>query len=201
MFDFPKDAIKFKDFQKNFSLKEYSKGYRGIIYTLNFNNKRFAVKVPAKEELIPSFKKEALILKFLNEKGIFFVPKLIYIGEDFFVYEFIEGITFKQFLKTSNNKDSKIILRKLLIYSYCLDKLGVFKDEFQRPFTNVLVNNRKVFLLDFERGALNKFWKNVPQFLQFLLALKILSKDEIILFGRKYKKNPWEVIKAVLKKI
>jgi len=203
MFFLQEKPIKFEEFKNLFPLKKFSEGYRGNIYLFIWDSKKYAVKVPLESKLIPSIKKEASILKFLNEKKISFVSRVVYIGEDFFVYEFIEGIVFKKLLNSlsKESKDLKFILRKLLISAYCLDKLGVFKDEFQRPFTNVLVQNKRIYLIDFERGALNKFWKNVPQLIQFLLALGILNKDETIYLGKLYKKNPKYVIRILLKRL
>jgi len=82
-----------------------------------------------------------------------------------------------------------------------LDTLGVFKNEFQRPFTNVLINEKKLFLVDFERGQLNKYWKNLPQYLQYLVAARVLDREEAIELGREYKKNPKGVYKKVLKRL
>ncbi len=191
-------------FEEFYSLKrpeKFAEGYRGIIYTHTENGQKFAVKVPSEEKLVKTFLKEAEILKFLNSKGFSFVPKLHLVGEDFFVYRFLEGEPFKKVQREVSEREKLYYLRKILLAAYCLDRVGVFKDEFQRPFTNVLVSGRRIYLLDFERGLLNKYWKNVPQFLQFLVAAGVLSKEEAISYGREYKKNPKKVVKELLKKL
>jgi len=193
--------MKFEEFKKLKNLEKFAEGYRGIIYTYTENGEKFAVKVPSEEKLIKTFQKEANILTFLNRKGVKFVPQVVFVGEDFFVYRFLEGIPFKKLQKELNRNSLLYYLKKILLAAYCLDRLGVFKDEFQRPFTNVLINGKKVYLLDFERGLPNKHWKNVPQFLQFLVAVKVLTREEAVQFGREYKRNPKAVIKRLLKKL
>ena len=148
--------MRFEEFKKLKRLEKFAEGYRGVIYTYTEDGRRYAVKVPSEEKLIKTFQKEAKILDFLNRKGVNFVPRLTFVGEDFFVYRFIEGIPFKKIQRELGENQKRYYLRKILLSAYILDCLGVFKDEFQRPFTNVLVNGKKVFLLDFERGLLNK---------------------------------------------
>ena len=190
--------MRFEEFKKLKRLEKFAEGYRGVIYTYTEDGRRYAVKVPSEEKLIKTFQKEAKILDFLNRKGVKFVPQLTFVGEDFFVYRFIEGIPFKKIQKGLDENQKRYYLRKILLSAYILDCLGVFKDEFQRPFTNVLVNGKKVFLLDFERGLLNKKWKNVPQYLQFLTAVGVLDRETAISLGREYKKNPKGVVKRIL---
>ena len=190
--------MRFEEFKKLKRLEKFAEGYRGVIYTYTENGRRYAVKVPSEEKLIKTFQKEAKILDFLNRKGVKFVPQLTFVGEDFFVYRFIEGIPFKKIQRGLDEKQKRYYLRKILLSAYILDCLGVFKDEFQRPFTNVLVNGKKVFLLDFERGLLNKKWKNVPQYLQFLTAVGVLDRETAISLGREYKRNPKGVVKRIL---
>jgi putative serine/threonine protein kinase len=190
--------MRFEEFKKLKRLDKFAEGYRGVIYTYTENGKRYAVKVPSEEKLIKTFQKEAQILDFLNRKGVKFVPQLTFVGEDFFVYRFIEGVPFKKIQKGLDENQKRYYLKKILLSAYILDCLGVFKDEFQRPFTNVLVNGKRVFLLDFERGLLNKRWKNLPQYLQFLTAVGVLDRDTAISLGREYKKNPKGVVKKLL---
>jgi len=191
--------MRFEEFKNLKRLEKFAEGYRGIIYTYTENGEKYAVKVPSEEKLIKTFQKEAKILEYLNGVGFSFVPQLVLVGEDFFVYRFIEGKPFKKLQKELPEGAFRYFLRKLLVAAYCLDKVGVFKDEFQRPFTNVLINGRRLYLIDFERGLLNKYWKNVPQYLQFLVAVGVLDRDTAIGLGKEYKKNPKEVVKKVLK--
>ncbi|HID79272.1 MAG TPA: hypothetical protein EYH48_05560 [Aquifex aeolicus] len=191
--------MRFKELKKIKRLEKFAEGYRGVIYIYTEGEKKYAVKVPSEDNLIKAFRKEAKILKFLNEKGVSFVPKLTFVGEDFLVYEFIEGIPFKKVQNRIEENKKRYYLKKILLSAYILDCFGVFKDEFQRPFTNILVSGKKVFLLDFERGLLNKKWKNVPQYLQFLTAVGVIDRQTSIELGKSYKKNPKGVIRKLLK--
>jgi predicted Ser/Thr protein kinase len=191
----------FEQFKEKKNLVKFAEGYRADIYLYEENGKKFAVKTVDEPKLLKALQKEIEILKELKRLKIKFVPQIIYWGKDFFVYPFIEGIPFKKVQKQLDEKSLKRILKKLLIAAYCLDKHGIFKNEFQRPFTNVLVKDHRIYLIDFERGALNKFWKNVPQYLQFLMGIGILTKEETINFGRNYKSKPKKIIKTLLRKI
>ncbi len=191
----------FEGLKKLCNLQKFAEGYRGEIYTFDLKGEKIAVKVPQEERLLKSFLKEAEILKFLNSKGFRFVPKLVFVGKDYFAYRFIEGEPFKRVWKKLSPEGQRYFLRKLLTAAYLLDEVGVFKNEFQRPFTNVLINGKRLYLLDFERGALGKHWKNLPQFLQFLVAVGALEREEAIELGRGYKKNPREVFKRILGKL
>jgi len=192
----------FESLKKEKFLTKFAEGYRAEIYLYEENGKKYAVKVVNEPNLFKALQKEVEILKKLNRIGAKFVPKLLLWGKDFFIYHFIEGVPFKKLQKELNEEDLKRLLKKLLIAAYCLDKWGIFKNEFQRPFTNVLVDKKgRIFLIDFERGALNKYWKNVPQYMQFLMGKGILKKDETVFLGRKYRNKPKEVIKTLISKI
>jgi putative serine/threonine protein kinase len=192
---------RFEELKANYPLTPFAEGYRGLIYLLNIGGEKFAVKTPQEEKLIPTFRKEANILLYLKGKGVRFVPRVEFVGEDYFVYRFIEGKPFKRVQKELSPKELRHFLRKLLTAAFVLDTLGVFKNEFQRPFTNVLINGKKLFLVDFERGQLNKYWKNLPQYLQYLVAVGVLDRDEAIALGKEYKRKPKEVYKGVLKRL
>ena len=191
----------FETFKKGKNLLKFAEGYRADIYVYEENGTKYAVKVVNDEKLLKALKKEIEILRKLKELKAKFVPQILYWGMDYFVYPFIEGIPFKKIQKQMDQKRLRRILKKILLGAYCLDKWGIFKNEFQRPFTNVLVQDNKIYLIDFERGALNKYWKNVPQFLQFLMAIGILNKEEVMELGREYKQNPKKVVKQILYKL
>lgn len=192
---------RFENFKELFNPSLFAEGYRGLIYTFTLNGEKYAVKTPQEEKLIPTFQKEARILEYLKSCGVSFVPQLVFAGEDYFIYRFIEGEPFKKIQKQLTPEKFRYFLRKLLVAAYLLDKLGVFKNEFQRPFTNVLIKDKNLYLIDFERGQLNKYWKNVPQYLQYLIAVGVLNKEEAIHLGKFYKQHPEQVVKETLKKL
>ena len=191
----------FEELKEKYNPTLYAEGYRGLIYLLNLNGEKIAIKTPQERKLIPTFQKEAKILLYLKERGVNFVPQIKFLGEDYFAYRFIEGEPFKRLQKELSPKEFRFFLRKLLTAAFVLDTLGVFKNEFQRPFTNVLISGKKLYLIDFERGQLNKYWKNLPQYLQYLVAVGVLDRSEAIELGKKYKEEPKEVYKKVLRRL
>jgi putative serine/threonine protein kinase len=191
----------FEGLKERFKLQKFAEGYRGEIYIFTHGGKKLAVKKPQEKRLVKTFQKEAQILSFLKEKGVKFVPQIEFYGRDYFIYRFIEGEPFKKIWKSADAPRRKRLLKKMLLAAYVLDCLGVFKNEFQRPFTNVLVSGRKLYLLDFERGKLGKRWKNLPQLLQFLMAVDVLNREETISLGKEYKNNPRGVLKRTLRMV
>ena len=192
----------FNDFKQEISnIKELANGWHGIVYTADYNNKKIAIKVPKTDEVIHTTEVEIENLKRLQHFK--FVPKLVSYGDDYFAYSFIEGIHFSAFLK--KNKDLEIykkVLLQMLSDLYELDKFGMFKKELIRCTKNFIVDkNFCVFMIDFERSKADIFYKNIPQFLQFLKNLNIFSLDEVIQLGLKYHQNTESVFNEIFEKI
>ncbi|HLC86119.1 MAG TPA: hypothetical protein VJG30_02455 [Candidatus Nanoarchaeia archaeon] len=144
----------------------FSKGKRGLIYLIKKNNKKYAIKIklPA-SRAINRINIEADFLKLLNRYNI--GPKIIDFGDDFIVYEFVEGITLKEFLK-SNNLDKKII-NNIIKQCKILDKLKINKEEMHSPLKNIIITrDRMPVLIDFERCHFTSRPKNLNQFREFL---------------------------------
>ena len=174
-------------------LKLIGKGWRGKVYRGVYKGEDLAFKVASDPQFIPNIQKEGKILKIVNKEGI--GGKLFLVGEDFIAYRFIEG---KPLIKVINEKNGKIIISKLLKQARKLDKLGINKEEFHRPYKNVLVDkNMNVYLIDFERSKMGKNIQNVNQLLQFILNegyryLPPFDKDKLIELAKEYKKNKTE---------
>ena len=172
------------------NLKLIGKGWRGRVYRGVYKGEDLAFKVASDPHFIPNIQKEGKILKIVNKEGI--GGKLFLIGEDFIAYRFIEGKPLKEVI---NEKNGKIIISKLLKKARKLDELGINKEEFHRPYKNVLVDqNLNVYLIDFERSKMGKNIQNVNQLLQFILNegyryLPPFDKDKLIELARDYKKN------------
>lgn len=148
----------------------FSKGKRGLIYTFEKNSKKYAIKVKLPEsKAINRINIEAEFLKLLNKYDI--GPKLVDNGNDFIVYEFVEGLTLKEFLKT--NKMNKKIIRSVVKQCKILDKLKMNKEEMHYPLKNIIINKNKAYLIDFERCHYTSRPKNLNQFIQFLKQKRI----------------------------
>ncbi len=184
-FDEIKDKIK--------DIKLIGKGWRGKVYRGIYEGKDLAFKVASDPQFIPNIQKEGKILKIVNRKGI--GGRIFLTGEDFIAYDFIEG---KPLNEVINEKNGKVIISKLLKQARILDKLGINKEEFHRPYKNVLVDqNLNVYLIDFERSKMGKNIQNVNQFLQYILNegyryLPPFDKNELIELAKEYKKNKTE---------
>ena len=187
---------KFKDGLKD--IKKLAEGWRGLIYTAIWNGQRVSIKVARSAEKLEALKKEIKILQKLKGKKGF--PQILFWGEDFFVYSYIEGIPFGKIQEGTD--DRKQVLKEVLKLAYELDLLGVDHGELTRIDKNVLVGERgEVYLLDFERGREKGKKRNVTQFLQVLRREGFLSHEEAVNFGKEYRKNSEAVFKALMNKI
>ncbi|ADC89007.1 conserved hypothetical protein [Thermocrinis albus DSM 14484] len=188
--------MRFKEFKKLLrDVQIFNKGWRGYIYTGFWEGRKVAVKVARSPEKEYAIKKEAEILTLL--KGLKNFPQILYSGEDFFVYQFIEGLPLQQL---SLSPEEKVrIYRKVLDLVVLLDKMRINRDELQRLDKNLLVGaDGEVYLLDFERGQPNATKPhNFTQFLQFLRKEGILSQEEAVRIGKLYRTNPEEACNEV----
>ncbi|HIP43293.1 MAG TPA: hypothetical protein EYG91_05280, partial [Aquifex aeolicus] len=131
-------------------------------------------------------------------KGIKGFPQIILRGEDFFVYKFIEGITYGK--AKLSKEDKKKVLKSVLEKAYFLDKLGINRDEFSNIRKNVLIDSEgEVYVIDFDRGTFKKNPSNVRQFLQFLRREGFMSQEWAIDLGKRYKEDPEKVIEEIRK--
>lgn len=144
----------------------FARGKRGLVYTFVKNNKTYALKIKRPESTAQyRLEIESEFLKKLNKHKI--GPKLIDSGTDYICYEFIEGITLKEFIK--NNKNINKVLNEIKKQCVKLDELKINKEEFTNPLKNILITkNNKSILIDFERCHYTERPKNVNQFNEFL---------------------------------
>ncbi|GAB6064957.1 hypothetical protein JCM9492_00490 [Aquifex pyrophilus] len=187
--------MRFEDFKRFLrEVQELGEGWRGRVYKAVYNGKKVAVKVAKAPDKVKAIQKEAEILEKL--KGLEGFPQIIAKGEDFFVYEFIEGKPYGK-LKL-NEEEKKRILREVLERAYILDRLGINRDEFSDIRKNVLVDEKgNVYVIDFDRGTFKKNPSNVRQFLQILRREGFISQEEAIELGKRYKENPEKVIQEI----
>ncbi len=184
--------MRFEEFKKEVeSLRELAEGWRGRVYRGIWKGEDVAVKVAKSPDKVKAIQKEAEILERL--KGLEGFPQILFKGEDFFVYKFIEGRTFGE-LKPEG-EERKRILREVLEKAYLLDKLGIHRDEFANIHKNVLIDEKgRVYVIDFDRGVFKENPSNVRQFLQLLRREGFISQEEAIRLGRLYKENREAVI-------
>ncbi len=172
----------------------FTQGKRGIIYTaLLDKNKNIKTHLPSKKNIVkvgikatrPGSKAEGRIkheagwLRRLNKKGI--GPRLLFSGEDYFVYPFIEGEFILDWIPGHTKTEILSVLQDVLEQCYTLDSLNVTKEEMHHPQKHILIDpSGKAWLLDFERCVETEKPKNVTQFIEFICRMnKELKKKEI----------------------
>ncbi len=180
-----------KGYIKN--LKKLGEGWRGKVYKGEFNSKVLTFKIPKNSSFIHLIRKESEILKKINPYGI--GGKLEIVGEDFLAYQYIDGIHLNEVINRDNYKN---LVLQLFIQGRILDRLGISKDEFHRPYKNVLVDkDLKVHLIDFERAKFTEYPQNITQLIQFVITsgnifFKNVEKEKLIELAKIYKKAQTE---------
>ncbi len=178
-------------------VKYFTKGHRGLLFIGTYKNKKVAIKTKNPESTaIGRIENEVKWLKKLNKYNI--GPKLLIFHIDYFVYEYINGNFIVDYLKKSNKKNTKKIIKRIFNQLFVLDKLKIDKEEMHHPIKHILVSKSKPYLIDFERIHYSKNPKNVTQFCQFLISLTKLfknkkiniSRQKIIQLAKVYKSNP-----------
>lgn len=182
----------FKDLERYIEdLKEIGEGWRGKVFKGKLNSQLLTFKVIKNPSLSYLVEKESEILKKINRYGI--GGKLRLTGKDFLAYEYIEGSHLNEVINEKNYKD---IILQLFLQGRTLDKLGISKDEFHRPYKNVLIDkNLKVHLIDFERAKFTDNIQNITQLVQFVITggskfFKNVEKGKVIELAKVYKSNP-----------
>jgi release factor glutamine methyltransferase len=138
------------------------KGARSLVYRVD----DIAVKIstPLRAD------KEAQMLRKVNPQGI--GPRYVRHEDNKLFMELISGEPFDEyFLRT---KDT-MVMRNLLEQARILDELGIRKHELNRPGKNILVENGRIVLLDFERSIFQPDPNNVTQLAAWLA--QILQRD------------------------
>ncbi len=158
-------------------------GKRGIVYRF-FS---FAIKVERKGSMaVNRIKNEAKWLRVLNKIGI--GPKIYFSGNQFIVMKFINGKPILEYLKTASELDRVIAVKEVLRQCRTLDKLNVDKLEMHRPLKHIIINKKKIVMIDFEKCKYSRSPKNVTQFMQFLSRLGfVTNKTKSVYRLRNYK--------------
>lgn len=158
----------------------YAKGKRSFIYK---KDNTIIKKINPNTKAINRLENEAHWLKILNQHNI--GPKLIKLEKNALFMEFIKGTQLTKY--KCNNKELKILLKDLLEQCFILDQLKVNKLEMHHPIKHVLVRNKKIILIDFERCKLTKNPKNITQVCQFIS--RNYNLPEILQKAKEYKQT------------
>ena len=159
-----------------------------------------------KKGLEKNFEKEIYFLSKL--KNFDFVPKLIsYNKENLEIeMEYIDGITFEDFIKIADKNDIKKVIIKIIEICFTLDKIHIQKEEMHRPLKHIIIKDNRIVLIDWERAKETNKPKNLTQFFQFLTRNDTLKEkgidisDEIKKLIKEYKKSYSNEIYEKIKK-
>ncbi|MCS7262017.1 MAG: hypothetical protein NZ560_01170 [Aquificaceae bacterium] len=192
--------MRFEDLKSSLGeLELLGRGWRGVVFRARWQGLEVAVKVARGKEKEYAIRKEGDILGLL--KGLEGFPQLLLAGEDFLVYEYIQGVPLE---KACLDRQERLnVYARVLELIELLDELGINKEELHRLEKNTLVGEGlKVYLIDFERGSKGaKKRHNLSQFLQFLVREGLIALEKAKELGRRYAEGErvyYEVRRALL---
>ncbi len=180
------------------NVKKFAEGNRGIIYTGNLRGIKVAIKAKKADSAAKgTISNEVKWLKKLDRSGI--GPKLIFSGNGYFVYEFVEGEFIMDYLSSCSREKASAVIKNVLRQCRALDELKVDKEEMLRPQRHVIIRSGKPVMIDFERCRRTRKPKNVTQFCQFLIggfSSELLrkkgisiSREKILAAAKEYKNS------------
>lgn len=157
-------------------IKYFNKGKRGFIFEGKYRLRKVMIKTTnPNSKAFNRIQHEVTMLKKLNGK---IGPKLLFYGKDYFVYRYIDGEFFQDYIRNQDKKHVKKVLDKTLEMVYLLDKLKINKEEMTRPIKHILIEKGEPHMIDFERATPTDKPKNLSQFVQFLLSKPIIKTLE-----------------------
>lgn len=160
------------------NLEFFDKGKRSKVFIGYIKNRKIAAKKGKRAEI------EGKWLRLLNKYNI--GPKLVSVKKNAMIYKFVEGERIGDCLK---NKNIKQIAKKALKQCRILDKLGINKKELTNPYKHILVDKNKVVMIDFERCYETENTKNVTQFGEYLMRVKLANRKRFIPLLKRYKEE------------
>ena len=176
------------------NIKYFTKGKHGIIYQGILNRKMVAIKLEnPNSKALNKISKEARLLRTLNNHRI--GPKLLLSSEKFFVSEFIHGKFIYDYIRNNEDKQIKLLIKKIFTQLFLLDKLCISKEEMHRPIKHIILRGHSPVLIDFERAHYTEKPKNITQFCEFIMRSKRLLMEKgitinqanLIDFAKKYR--------------
>lgn len=193
--------------------KRVFRGHRGFVETIPIKlqgKEKIAVKKYSRTEFYDA-KKEAKILKLLNDRGI--GPKLYKYDKknNAIIIEYIEGERIIDFISSHEKKEIIEVIKKVLEQLTIMDKIGINKQEMTNPYKHIIIRHDGIshqpVMIDFERAQKTERPKNITQFIQFLNSARLqhifkdkkihVDKEQLMNIARAYTKDK-VVIKDIL---
>lgn len=151
---------------------KFAEGKRGIVYLIKWKGKKAIRKEKKKlSKALGTIENEIYFLKILNKNNL--GPKLYDYGKDYLIEEFVDGKRILDFLKDSKKRKTISVLKEVLRQARLMDKLQIDKKEMTNPYKHILITDKKIVMIDFERCRINPKPRNVSQFVQFLTSKKV----------------------------
>ena len=191
------------------------KGYVGIVVLGKIGRKKVAVKIRRNDSPRKNLKKEAELLKIINEYKI--GPKLVAFSKNFLVMEYLDGEKIGDWVvdlkKKGDSSRLKTIIKKILEDCYRLDRIGLDHGELSNLSKHVIIGKR-ITIIDFESSSMNRKVSNVTSATQALCigsgiskiishVYRIPKKQKMITVLRRYKReetrDSFENLLSVLK--
>jgi len=191
------------------------KGYVGIVVLGKIGRKKVAVKIRRNDSPRKNLKKEAELLKIINEHKI--GPKLVAFSKNFLVMEYLDGEKIGDWVidlkKKGGSSRLKTIIKKILEDCFRLDRIGLDHGELSNLSKHVIIG-KKITIIDFESSSMNRKVSNVTSATQALCigsgiskiishVYRIPKKQKMITVLRRYKqeetRDSFENLLSVLK--
>ncbi|MBI4439047.1 methyltransferase [Candidatus Woesearchaeota archaeon] len=155
------------------AVRLFARGKRGVVYTAVYRKRKVAVKAERPDSKAKGrVSNEAAWLRRLNRKGI--GPELVFAGNGFFAYRFVEGQYICDFLQACSAEAAVKVVKEVLRQCLLMDRMGVGKEEMHHPLKHIIViKSGKPVMIDFERCHITVKPKNTTQFLQFLSSGRV----------------------------
>jgi release factor glutamine methyltransferase len=163
----------------------FTHGKRGTIYSGLLEKKhrvkshfvksekiKVAIKTEREDsEATERIRNEIFWVKKLKKQGI--GPRILFSGDSFFVYVFVDGLFILDWIQNKSKREIKKVLLNILEQCYVLDTLGMNKQEMHHPFKHIIIDkDNHPTLIDFERAYTTKKPHNVTQFIECICRME-----------------------------
>jgi len=176
----------------------HKKGWRAIVIAIP--DIKIALKIFPKENL-KAAEREANVLKMLQD--IPNVPRFYYFITSpvpILIREFIPGEPVIDYFLKASIDEIKHILKEMIILAKQLDERGIIVEELSRAKDNVIIYNRRPYIIDLERVSFTVTRSNITQILAWILFISkingiaekihcIVNIDTVKDIAREYKRT------------
>lgn len=200
-------------------IRVLGKGFSSIVVKALWRGREVLLKIRRLDSRRDTLEHEAQNLILANRVSV--GPTLYAYTRDFIVREYVNGITFNEWISVENCVERvKHVLKEVILQCYRLDSIGLDHGELSRPQKHIIISTEneppKAYIIDFESASTSRKPRNVTSFLNFIIfrkseiALKmrkILGLDnsnlcELLILAREYKKNTsFNTLKEIMRKM